>query len=454
VPVIAAIEERRHRLQRYLDRGLWQPEPGAGRLAWLGRRLLQLAVIVSQGVARNQTLLRASALTYFTMLSLIPLLALAIGLVEAFGAGEALVRLVADQIGAVAPEAGDRILALVRRVDFRGLGAVGAITLFVTTVLALSNVEKALNDIWGIARQKPLVRRFPDYLAVLVVAPLLLTLAISLGTSLRSEAFVSQVLQHPVLERLYEIGLRQAPVLLFWGAFAFLYWFLPNTTVQALPALAGGLFAALLFAVLQVGYVTFQVGVARSNALFGSFAALPILLVWIYFSWAIVLLGAELAFAIQNFDTFRQARQGEEPSPAEREAIGLAVATRMARAFRTGQGGMTATELAQDLDVPVRTVRSLLGDLERAGIIASRGDDKEDGGCQLGRSAESVPVSEVLAALRGSDEEALRRVASDPPLCALLQEVSRGVGPLLRERTLADLASAGPLGVDPSGRPR
>src|SRR5690606_27686264 len=133
---VIALEERWLRLQQYLDHGLWQAA-GGGVPARIGRWLLQIAVIVSQGVARNQTMLRASALTYFTMLSLIPLLALALGLVEAFGSGDALVLLVARQIGAVSPDAGEQILELVRRVDFRSLGAVGAATLFVTTVLAL-----------------------------------------------------------------------------------------------------------------------------------------------------------------------------------------------------------------------------------------------------------------------------------------------------------------------------
>lgn len=432
-----ALEERWLRLQQYLDHGLWQAA-GGGVPARIGRWLLQIAVIVSQGVARNQTMLRASALTYFTMLSLIPLLALALGLVEAFGSGDALVLLVARQIGAVSPDAGEQILELVRRVDFRSLGAVGAATLFITTVLALSNVEKALNDIWGVARHRPLVRRFPDYLAVLVVAPLLLTVAVSLTTSLRSDAFVERLLESRFFAWVFESGLHQTSTLLFWGAFAFLYWFLPNTTVRPLPALVGGLLAAILFAAVQTGYVAFQVGVARSNALFGSFAALPVLLVWIFLSWVIVLLGAELAFAVQNFASFRQAREGEEPSPAEREAVGLALAASMARAFRAGVGGKTAEELAEELDVPVRTVRALLGDLERAGLVAPRGDDKLDG-YQLGRAAESIPVATVLGALRGPADHALGRIARDRSLCLLFAAVDAQIGSLLRERTLADL---------------
>ncbi len=437
--MISRLQAQRQEIEHFFADGLWRFEPNESVTVRLGRQALQVAVIVSQGVVRNHTMLRASALTYFTMLSLIPLLALAIGLVNAFGGGDQIVQMVANQIGAVSPEAGERVLELVRSVDFRSLGAVGGATLFVTTVLALSNVEAALNFIWGVERQRPLGRRFPDYLAVLVVAPLMLTVSVSLAASLRSDAFVTRLQDIPGLAMLFDLGLRQTPVLLLWGAFTFLFWFLPNTTVRALPALAGGALAALLFAVLQTAYVEFQIGAARANALFGSFAALPILLVWIYLSWAIVLLGAELAFAIQNRASFRQAREGEEPAPAEREAIGLVVATHVARGFRTGEGGCTAEELADTLDVPVRTVRAVLRALEEAGLVTTRGDPKQDG-FQLGRAAESITPGDVLAALRGPEEAARRRFAGDPGLAALSREMAAELRPLLHERTLADLA--------------
>lgn len=437
--MIARLQARRRDIEQFFADGLWRSERNEGAVVRSGRQALQVAVIVSQGLARNHTMLRASALTYFTMLSLIPLLALAIGLVNAFGGGDQIVQMVAQQIGAVSPEAGERILELVRSVDFRSLGAVGGATLFVTTVLALSNVEAALNFIWGVERQRPLARRFPDYLAVLVVAPLMLTVSVSMAASLRSEAFVARLQDVPGLAMLFDLGLRQAPVLLLWGAFTFLYWFLPNTTVRAVPALAGGGLAAVLFAALQIAYVEFQIGAARANALFGSFAALPILLVWIYLSWAIVLLGAELAFAIQNRASFRQAREGEEPGPAEREAIGLVVATRIAREFRAGEGGCTAEELADALDVPVRTVRAVLRALEEAGLVTPRGDPKLDG-FQLGRAAESITPGDVLAALRGPEEAAQRRFAGDPSLEALSREMTAELRPLLHERTLSALA--------------
>jgi len=234
-----------------------------------------MLVVVAQCIERDQILMRATALTYFAMLALIPILALAIGLVGAFGVSDDLARAVVDKVAAGSPEAGQYILDLVKKVNFGSFGAVGGISLFVTTVLGLGTVERSFNKIWGIERERSLMRRFADYLAVLVVAPLLFTAALSIATSLRSETILQQVLAHPALAQAHQLGLRQTPTVLLLLGFAFLYWFLPNTSVRIGPALLGGAVAAVLFGIAQALYIGFNVGVARSNAIFGSFAALP-----------------------------------------------------------------------------------------------------------------------------------------------------------------------------------
>lgn len=436
----------RRRVHRYFERDLWQRRGhGDGALAPLARAALQVGVIVVQGVERDQLLLRASALTYFSMLSLIPVLALAIGLVGAFGASEGLARAVVGRVAAGSPQAGDYILDLVRKVNFGSFGAVGGAALFVTTVLGISSVERAFNAIWGIERERAPVRRFADYLAVLVVAPLLFTAAVSLATTLRSETILARLLAFPALARAFELGLGQMPTLLLWLGFSFLYWFLPNTSVRVVPALLGGVVAAVSFAIAQAGYIGFNVGVARANALFGSFAALPLLLVWVYVSWVVVLVGCEVAFAAQNLATFRQARAGEEPRPAAREALGVAVAARVARSFRAGEG-TTAEQVAGELDVPVRTVRAIFKDLEAGGIVSPRGGSEVDA-VQLGRAAEEVAVADVLEALRGRSGLPGPEHRADAGVRALVGEIERSVAHALRDRTLADLVGDG--AVDP-----
>ncbi len=427
------------RLSQFVQRDLWSPEATVLRGREWVRRLLQFAVVVGEGIYKDLILLRASALTYYSILALIPLLAIAVSILGALGVGEDLARLVVDQLAVASPEAGDQILELVERVDFGALGTLGAAVLFATTVLGISSIERSLNTVWGVERERPWERRVPDYLAVIVVAPLLLGVAVSLGTTLRSDAVVQRLLELPAFQTLFDLGLRQAPLVFLWLGFAFLYWFLPNTRVRPLSALLGGIVAAVLFSFGQWGYLRFSVGAARSSVLFGGFAALPLLLVWIYISWVIVLLGAEVAFAHQNVVAIGRARRGEDPNPAAREVIGVAIATRIARAFRGSGEALDAQELGETLGVSERAVRSIVADLERARIVAPHGDVRRDA-FQLGRSAERISVRDVLDALRGPRQPTAPRVRIDEHVQRLLAEMDQEAEKALAERTLADLA--------------
>jgi membrane protein len=237
---------------------------------------------------------------------------------------------------------------------------------------------------------------------------------------------------------------RQAPILLLYaGGFAFLYWFLPNTTVRPLSAVLGGAVAALLFNGAQAAYVGFNVGAARYDALFSTFAVL-LFLIWIYVSWAIVLLGAEIAYAHQHLGRYsREVRTGEARA-AQLETLGLAVALEVARAFRDGGRPLTADALATELDVAIRVVRDVLSDLELAGIVAPRGGDPREGSMQLGRPAEHITVSDVRTALRGPAGE-LPTQPGLPQLAARISreidaEGQRGAG----AHTLADLLTSEP----------
>jgi membrane protein len=425
------------RTVEFLNRDLWSPQETARRgVAW-ARTTLQLAVLVVQEAERSQLLLRSSSLTYYSALALIPLLAIALSVIKALGISENLAQRVVDQLAVGSPEAGERVLELVRQVDFGALGTLGAAVLFLTTVLGISSIEHSLNVIWGVQRERSWERRLPDYLAVLIVAPLLLGAAISLGTTLQSQALVQSLLEIPWFAAVYRVGLRQLPIAFFCLGFAFLYWFLPNTRVRIGPALIGGLIAAVLFSGAQRIYVGFSVGVSRYSVLFGSFAAIPLLLVWIYISWVITLLGAAIAFAVQNLPLARQMRQGEEPGPAARETVGLAISTYLARVFRDGGGAVESDAMADALEVPVRSVREILAALEAAGLVASRGDARD--GFQLGRAADRIRVTDVLDALRGPRVGAVALTGVGPAVAELLSQMDQSAGKSLAGVTLADL---------------
>ena len=429
------------RARRFVEQDIWAWEPQPRSWTGWAVRPLQLAVLLGEGFLRDQLLLRASALTYVTLLSVIPLLALAFSIVGAIGVSQDLVGLVVERIAAVSPEAQAWLMEKVANVKLGQLGTIGAVALLLTTILAIGNVEQALNQIWGVREQRDYVRRFTDYLAVLVVAPLMLAVAISAAAAFRSQTFVQRMLEFESLATLYQIGLRYVPVLVMAVAFGFLYRFLPNTYVRISSAALGGVVAAVLFSAAQAAYVGFNVGAARYDALLGGLAWAPLLFVWIYVSWAIVLIGAELAFAHQNLEHYRREVLGTPPGAAAREAMGLEIALELARAFHEGRPVWTADALAKELDVPVRTVRDLCSELVGAGIASPYGGDRE-GGYQLGRAAERITVWDVLQALRGGGED--REVRLDPAVEAIVAQLEEGVSKAGGDLTLAEALERGP----------
>jgi membrane protein len=396
---------------------------------------------VAEGFARDQLLLRATQLTYLTLLSLIPALALVVAVIDLIGGGQQVVRQLLDLATAVPIEVRTFILERVEAFHFASLGPLGGGLLLATTVLAIGNVERALNAVWGVRETRPWVRRIPDYLAVMIVAPLVLGVAISVRTTLESQAFLRWALENPRFEAAYHTGLRQLPVVLYVAGLSFVYWFLPNTRVRPLSALLGGIAAGLLFSVAQYSYIALSIGSARSNAVFGVFAGVVLFLVWIYFSWAIVLFGAEIAYAHQTLPLYRREVRGEPPSPAAREALGLAIAVQCARAFRDGAPPWTADGLSETLDVPVRTVRSLLEQLEHAGIV-SRCGEEQSGAVQPARTLESIRVADLLAALRGSRAVALAAPEVARAVADVLADVDRAAASAAEGRNLRDLVEA------------
>jgi membrane protein len=380
---------------------------------------------------------------------LIPLLAIALSVSSALGvSAENMARRILEQVAAGSPEAVERILPLVENLNVAALGATGAAVFFFTTVLAIGNVEKAFNQIWGVKRQRSWERRIPDYLAVLIVSPMLLGVALSLAGTFQSQALVQRLLEVPLFATLWDAGLRQTPLLLSMFGFAFLYWFLPNTRVVVLSALLGGVVAAILFSLAQYAYVQFNVGVMRYNTIFGSIAFLPLLMVWIYFCWAIILLGAEVAYAHQTLALYRREVRGTPAGPAARESIGLAIAVELARAFRDGRPPWSADTLSDDLDIPLRTVRDVTGQLEEVGILVPSAEEPV-AGYLIGRPLERIRVADILAALRGSREAEIGDSEVARVVARVLGEVDRGAAQVSEARNLRDLVEELDRSVDP-----
>jgi membrane protein len=428
----------------FLAEGMWRAELQPRTWTARGVALLQFAVMVGEGFVRDNLLLRASALTYFTVLSIVPLLAIVSSVVSALGVTENVVGALVQRLSGPFPEIGARLQGFVEGANFAALGTLGAITLFLTTVLGIGNIERALNHIWGVLEDRPWSRRLPDYLAVLIVAPLLLGIGLSLATSVKSQWIVERLLALPGFGFMYRAGMSLLPTLVLAAAFTFLFWFLPNTTVRPSSAILGGVFTAVAVNGALGLYVGLSVGAARASVLYGGFAQVPLFFVWVYFFWAIVLLGAEIAFAYQNLERYRREVRSEETSAAQREAVGLRIALEIARAFRDGAAPWTSDGLADVLGVPVRTVRGVLVPLQAAHVVAALDSSEREGGWQLGRPADRIPVVDVLMALRGSREARVPEDALARRVDELLSELGEGEAKAAGGQTLADVLERAP----------
>lgn len=438
------LAERFAVLQSQCRRELWALRPSeSSPRRWL-RGAAQLVALTIRGFYADQLLLRASALTYVTALSIIPMLGVVFSIVGAVGGDETLIDFAIDQLTTVAPEVRETVREFATKLDFASFGTIGGAVLFGTTIFALRHLEMTLNDIWGVTSSRSWARRFSDYLAVMVVAPVSTGVAVSLATTLQSGRLVGGLLENPAFAELYGEGLALVPVLVLFVGFTFLFWFFPNTEVRIRAAALGGAVAAILFASARTIYVDFQIGAATYQAVFGALSSVPLILAWLYVCWAVLLLGAEVAFAAQNLAFARREMRHGEAGVAEQEAVALEIAVSVAQRFRDHAKPPDAEDLAEILDEPVRLVRCLCEGLEHAGLIRpiQSGDDRDaayvpaapladltvgdvlraargdrDAGSRLS-SLKSVAVSEALARLEGvwsevADETTLAMLCSD-----------------------------------------
>ena len=428
------------RARRFVVQDLWTIDLKPG--SWIGfaTRALQLGVMVTRGFVRDHLLLRASALTYVTSLSVIPILAVALSIVRIFDPENTLARTAVEYLAAGSPSAQDKLLELIRGANIAGLGSVGAAGLFVSSILALRHLEMTMNSIWGVRKDRTLGRRFTDYLAVIVVVPILLGTALSLGASMASDPILGWLLGLPTFASLYSVGLAHAPKLFLLMGFTFIYWFFPNTKVRFPAAFFAGILATILFLIAQSAYLGMSIGVAKYSALFGGFAALPLLFVWLYICWAIVLLGAEFSFALQNLTHYRLEVQSERLTLADFEALGIHIAIEVARGFRDRELAPSDEELAESLEVSVRAARTVLDRLDRSQILCLSASEV-DPGYRLGRPAEKIRISDVLVALRGErrSEYLDTQQACDRAVDSLMTEIERGQASVSESLTLADV---------------
>lgn len=421
--------------------------PKTGGLKGRAIRIARLTSFAFSNFLANNSLLRATALSFSTLLSLVPLLALTFSVLKGLGAQNHIAPIILEHMAAGSEEAVQRIITYIDNTNMGSVGAIGLAFLLFTAINMLGNVEEAFNAVWGVTETRSFYRKFSDYLSVLVSAPILILATTSVTTTLQSEALFTWLMERTYLGDLFLMLLSFAPFVIAWIALFVIYTFIPNTRVRYGSALVGAVFAGTLWQLAQLAYIHFQVGAANYNAIYGTLAALPILMIWIFLSWVIVLYGMEVVAAHQSLRTFRSGLHRGHISQSLREFLALAVLRHIAAAFQNGDPGWSEQHLAVKLRVPLRIMRETLEQLMATGFIIPAGD-----GIYLPtRELEGIRLAQVLQALRShgascvfEEEEEVRQV---------LEQAEEALREALHGVTLKELAAAEnrPPGVDKRG---
>jgi len=393
------MRELAKRIHQFLTVGLWREVPTASRLWAALLHIGRVSMLAGRDFVADKCAMRATALSYVTLLSIVPLLAFAFSVMKGLGV-QAQLEGVVGKVAAGQKEVLEQIIGYVEETNVKALGTIGLVFLIWTVVKTLGTIERSFNEIWGVTRSRSYFRKFTDYVSVLVTAPLLLVAAMSLSGFLQGDLLA----RFPWLGLPARLAIRLTPFVGTWIAFAAVYMFMPNTSVRIRSALVGGVIAGTIWQLAFWLYTTFQVGMAKYNAIYGTFAALPIFMVWLYMSWTIVLFGAEVTWATQNVGTWWEQRRAESASFATKEEVALRAMTALAVSFYGDGKALSDGAIAHRFKAPTRLVRDVLHTLCDAGLCSQIAG--EDGPAyQPARALERLTPADVLAALRTEGDE-------------------------------------------------
>ncbi len=406
-------------LVEFLTVGIWKmPLYEVSGVKLFLIKQLRIIMLALRGFSEDKVSLRASALTFYSLLSVVPTVAMIFGIAKGFGFQN---KLEAELIKGFQghEEALNWIVNMARNYleNVKGgvIAGIGLIILFWTVMGLLSNIERSFNGIWQVKKSRPFVRKFTDYFSIMLIAPIFLFVASSANVFITSQIdlITTEVALLGQIKPVINFFLHFIPYFLIWFLLTIVYMAMPNTKVNFTSALVGGIIAGTLVQLSQWGYVYFQIGVSRYNALYGSFAALPLFLIWLQLSWLIVLLGAEISFAKQNVARYEFEYDSLNISYRLKRILTLLVANFVIKIFEKGDSPFTSYQLARELKIPVRVVRNITFELTEAGIFSEtlRQNPKEKA-YQPGKDIHTITVHSVLKNLENKGMKKMTSVGS------------------------------------------
>lgn len=313
---------------------------------------------------------KASALTYSTLLAIVPIFAIVFAIARGFGFSTLMENQFRSGFGGRA-EASDTILQFIDSYLSQTKGGifigVGLVMLLWTVINLINNIEITFNRIWQVKKARSMYRKITDYFSMLLLMPILIV--ISSGVSIFISTMLKQMADFALLAPVMKFMIRMIPYVLTWFMFTGLYIFMPNTKVKFKHALISGILAGTAYQAFQFLYISSQVWVSRYNAIYGSFAALPMFLLWLQISWTICLFGAELTYAGQNLRNFSFDKDTQNISRRYRDFISILIMSLIAKRFEYNEVPYTSEQISTEHQIPIRLTNQILFQLQEINLI-------------------------------------------------------------------------------------
>ena len=327
-------------------------------------RQVRIIMYAFKGFFEDRAALRASSLTYFTMLSIVPIFAMAFGIAKGFGFEERMDEFIEktfrgqEQMISYITEL---VSGLLDKTQGGLVAGVGVVLLFWSVIQVLNNIELSFNDIWQIKKQRSPLRKFSDYLAIMIISPFAIALSGSITVKINQAANNFEFIQ-PML--------KIVPYAAIWVLFTIVYLVMPNTKVKFKYALIAGIFAGTISMLVQWGYFEFQIGVTKFNLFYGSIAAIPLFLLWLQITWLIVLMGAEISFAYQNIENYEFEDEALQLNHDNKRILSLLIVHFIIKNFEEGGTPKSNSDLSHDLGIPLRLLNQLIFEMVECGVLA------------------------------------------------------------------------------------
>jgi membrane protein len=432
------------RVLTFFKTDLWKEFPedlNPIKRVWLN--LLRVVYVMIREFAAGQLSLRAMSLVFTTLLSLVPLIAVAFSVLKAFGVHnqmEPVLLSMLEPLGARGPEITSNIIGFVQNVKVGVLGSVGLAMLFYTIIALVQKVESAFNFVWRVKRARSMMRRFTDYLSVVIIGPVLVFAALGLAATVLNHSVITRMSEIEPFGTLLIIATKMLPYIMITLAFTFFYKFIPNTRVKMAPALIGAAVAGGLWITIGSLFASFVASSSNYTAIYSSFAILFFFMIWLYLAWFIMLTGAQVAFYMQHPKLVKLGGKPMTLSPRMRESEGLWLMTLITRRFCQKLPPYTVQELEELSGLTNNAIQEILYQMEQRGLVIEAAG--ESTAYVPGQDVSQILVTTVLHCLRTAEENDTFTIKNlkDPVVNNLLDTISTAQADVLGDLSLKELA--------------